>query len=346
MYSRLAALAVCAWVLTSTAGLSDTVTLQPKIFPFKPFTLITGATFDGRSIWLADLGTPTVKQVVRLDANHAIAQRVRINTDLNGLTLGSDGSGTIYAADPKTTIWRISSATGAVTKIPGLGIENCSQSNIAAGGSFVWVLNSCEVKNDSSSSTYSPLLLRIDPRTGSRNVAVLAAAGNAGNRLLINQGKIWVSGDYCSVVDLNTLASTTFRPDGTAWVGHISANADKVYLTAQGPNVATQFVIAVDPNTLKETARVSLDEGVENLIADNQHVIAFGQKIYVLSARDLTLERVIIPSPTLVQYHPDWVRLHNGDLLIADGELGVDIPNRILLFQNWRPSAAPTPATK
>ena len=347
MYSRLISFVACAWVLIDpTVGLSDTVTLQPKIFPFSSFTLITGMVFDGKSIWLADMGTQVAKQVVRLDAKNAIAQRIRISGDFNALMLGSDGNGAVYAADEKTTIWQVSRATGAIKKIPGLEIDNCSQSNMAIDGSFVWVLNSCEVKNNSSSSASGSLLLRIDPKTGRRNVATLGTAGNVGNQLLINQGKIWVSGDYCSVVDVNTLATRTFRPDSTTSVGRLSANAHKVYLAAQGSDTGPQFVIAIDPNTLKETARVTLDDAIQNIIADNQHVIAFGQKIYVLSASDLKLERVIIPSPTLVQYHPDFVLLRNGDLLIADGELGVDIPNRILLFHDWRPSAAPTPATK
>src|SRR5580704_3425585 len=100
MYSRLISLAVGAWILTNpAAGLSDTITLQPKIFPFSAFTLITGMAFDGKSIWLADMGKQTVKQIVRLDANFAVAQRIRIDGDDNGLTLASDGHGAIYAAN-------------------------------------------------------------------------------------------------------------------------------------------------------------------------------------------------------------------------------------------------------
>ena len=81
------------------------------------------------------------------------------------------------------------------------------------------------------------------------------------------------------------------------------------------------------------------------MIADEQNVIAFGQdEIYVLSASDLRLERVI--KTTLIQFHADAALILNGDLLVADGELGVDIPNRLLLFHNWRLPAAPMPAPK
>ena len=54
MYSRLISVAVGAWILANpAAALSDSVTLQPKIFPFSSFSLITGMVFDGKSIWLA-----------------------------------------------------------------------------------------------------------------------------------------------------------------------------------------------------------------------------------------------------------------------------------------------------
>jgi hypothetical protein len=140
MYSRLLSIALGAWILANpAAALSDTVTLQPKIFPFSSFTLITGMAFDGRSIWLADMGKQTTKQVVRLDTNYAVAQRVRIDGDVNGLMLASDGHGAIYAANGQT-IWQVSGATGTVKKIPSLGIDNCPQGNIAAGGSFVFRL--------------------------------------------------------------------------------------------------------------------------------------------------------------------------------------------------------------
>jgi hypothetical protein len=346
MYSRLISVAVGAWILANpAAALGDSVTLQPKIFPFSSFSLITGMVFDGKSIWLADLGMQNVKQVVRLDANYAVAQRVKIDGDINGLMLASDGNRVIYAANGQT-LWQISGATGAVKKIPGLGIDNCPQSNIAASGSFVWALSSCQVKNDSSSVSGS-LLLRIDPKTGERNLAPLGMVGDAGNQLLVNQGKIWVGGDRCSVVDVNTLATNTFRPDNTTSVGPSSANAHSVYVTAQGSDKGPQFVIAIDPATLKETARVTLDDFIVNTIADDKNVVAFGQeKIYVLSASDLALQRVITPSPTLVQFHADWALIHNDDLLVADDELGVDIPNRILVFHDWRPPAAQTPAPK
>jgi hypothetical protein len=172
-------------------------------------------------------------------------------------------------------------------------------------------------------------------------------AGDVGNQLLVNQGKIWVGGDHGSVVDVNTLSTSIFRPDNTTSVGPSAANARSVYLAAQGSDKGPQFIIAIDSATLKETARVTLDDFIVNILADDKNVVAFGQQqFYVLSDSDLSLLRVIVPSPTLVQFHADFVLIHNGDLLIADDELGVDIPNRILLFHDWRPPAAPTPAPK
>ena len=256
--------------------------------------------------------------------------------------LGSDGA---HVADDKT-VWQISRGSETLKKIPALGINNCSQNKIVTSGSFVWVLNSCEVKNGSASSVFSSLLLRNDPKTGERNVATLATVGDGGSQLLINRDKVWVNTDFCNVVDKNTLEIRTFRPDRAASLGPLSGNAHRVYLVAAGSDAGPQFVIAIDPNTLKETARgATLDKPIVNMIADEQNVIAFGQdEIYVLSASDLRLERVI--KTTLIQFHADAALILNGDLLVADGELGVDIPNRLLLFHNWRLPAAPMPAPK
>jgi hypothetical protein len=351
MRSRLISIAIGAWILTGPVpAFGDTVTLKPKIFPFSSFSLMTGMAFDGRSIWLADMGTQSAKRVVRLDANLAAAQFVRIDGNIDGLMLASDGNGEIYAANEQT-IWQVSRASGAVKKIPSLGIGNCPQRYIAAARPFVWSLHSCQVK-DSSSSVSGSLLLRIDPKTGERNAVPLGAGGDVGSRFLVAHGKVWVDGNSSTVVDPNTLATSTFRPDNTTSVGPSSANARSVYLAAQGTDKGgsdkeSQFVVAIDPATLKETARVTLDDSIVNIVADDKNVVAFGQQqIYVLSPTNLELQRVIIPSPELVQFHASFVLIHNGDLLIGDDELGVNIPNRILLFHDWRPPAAQAPAPK
>ena len=158
MYLRLISFAVCAWLVASPGvGLCDTTTLTPEIFPLNSLALITGMVFDGTSIWIADIN----KQVVQLDANHAIAQHFRLDGDIGSVAADSDH--TIYAADPKT-IWQISRESGAVKTIPALGVNNCSQESIAASGPFVWTVNACEVKNGSTNSVFSSLLLRVDPR--------------------------------------------------------------------------------------------------------------------------------------------------------------------------------------
>jgi hypothetical protein len=337
MHSRLALLAACAWFFGSSAsGLCDTITLNPKIFPLSSLTLITGMVFDGKSIWVGDEG----KQLVRLDAHYAIAQRVKVSFTSFGV--GNDGA--IYAADEKT-IWQISRDSGKVKKIPGLGIDNCSQNMMTTSGPFVWVLSGCKAKTDQTPPEFSSLLLKVNPKTGERDVATLAPLGNGGNQLLINQGKVWANVDYCSVVDEKTLEIKTFQPGRAASVDRLSANAHAIYLVASGSDPGPQFIVAIDPNTFEETARTTVDDFVGNIIADEQNVIAFGQgQIFVLSARDLTLERVI--KTQLVQFHADWALFLNGDLLIADDELGVDIPNRLLLFHDWRPAAAPVSAPK
>jgi hypothetical protein len=350
MYSRLISTAAGAWILMNpAAALSDTVTLQPKIFPISSFSLITGMAFDGKSIWLADMGAQEAGLVVRLDTNFKIARRIKIDGDAGGSTLASNGNGVTYAANGRT-IWRASDADGAVKKLAGLGIDNCPESSIAAGGSFLWILNSCQDKQDkngSSSSASGALLLRIDPKTGERNVAPLGMVGDAGHQLLVHQGKVWVGGDHCSVVDVDTLAMSTFRPDGMTSVVPSAANAHRIYFIAQASDKGPQFIIAADPTTLKETARMQMDSFIVNVVADDENVVAFGQQqIYVLSASDLSLQRVITPSASVEQFQAEFVLIHNGDLLIADDELGVDIPNRILLFHDWRPPAVPTSAPK
>jgi hypothetical protein len=331
MYSKLISFIVCAWLIAGTgAGFCDTITRTPEIFPLNSLALITGMVFDGTSIWIADIN----KQVVRLDANHSIAEHFNLDGDLGALAPGSGH--TIYVTDPKTA-WQISRDSSAVKEIPALGINNCSQESVAADGPFVWVVNACEVKNGSTNSVFSSLLLRIDPNTGERNLVTLATIGSGSNLLLINQGKVWVNGDDCSVVDENTLELKTFRPSGTTWVGPMAANTHNVFLSAVGPNAGPQFVIAFDPSTLQEIARTTIDLPIENITADEQNVVAFGQnQLYVLSASDLALQRIINIDQSLIQTHADAMFVLNGDLLIADDELGARIPNRILLFHDWR----------
>jgi hypothetical protein len=339
MYSRLISFAACAWLVASPgAGLCDTITLTPTIHTLDSLALMTGVAFDGTSFWIADIN----KQVVRLNASYAIAQHFNLSGDLAGVASG--GGHHIYAMDGKT-LWQISRDTGAVKKIPALGINNCSQEGVAANGPFVWVVNACQVNNGSTDSVFSTLLLRIDPNTGERNLVTLATIGSGGTALLINQGKVWANGDDCSVVDENTLELKTFKPNGTAWVGAMAANATKVFLAAVGPNAGPQFVIAFDPSTLTETARTTVDLPIENITVDDQNVVAFGDnQIYVLSASDLALQRVIKIDPSLIQTHAEAMFILNGDVLVADDELGAGIPNRFLVFHNWRPPAPPAPA--
>ena len=331
MYAKLIVpLAFACLAVGSTAGFADTVARTPEIFPLNSLALITGMTFDGTSIWIADIN----KQVVRLDANHVIAQHIDLDGDIGALATGGDHS--IFVTDPKTA-WQISRDTGAVREIPALAINNCNQESVAADASFVWVVNACEVKNGSANSVYSSLLLRIDPKTGDRNLVTLATIGSGSNLLLINQGKVWVNGDVCSVVDENTLELKTLQPDGTSWVGPMTANTHNVFLSAVGPNAGPQYVIAFDPSTLQETARTTLDLPLENITADEQNVVAFGEnKIYVLSAGDLSLQRIINVDQSLIQTHADAMFVLNGDLVVADDELGAGIPNRLLLFHDWR----------
>jgi hypothetical protein len=127
----------------------------------------------------------------------------------------------------------------------------------------------------------------------------------------------------------------------------MAANAHKIFLSAVGPTAGPQFVIAFDPSTLTETARTTLDLPLENITADEQNVVAFAEnKIYVLSASDLTLQRVINIDSSLIQTHAQAMFIHNGDVLVGDDELGAGIPNRILLFHDWRPTATSAAAPK
>ena len=114
-----------------------------------------------------------------------------------------------------------------------------------------------------------------------------------------------------------------------------------------GSDAGPQFVIAFDPNTLTETARTTIDLPIENITADEQNVVAFGQnQIYVLSASDLALQRVINVDQSLIRTHADAMFILNGDVLVADDELDAGIPNRILQFHDWRPPPAATPAPR
>jgi hypothetical protein len=174
MYLRLISFAACAWLVASPgAALCDTITLTPTIHSLDSLALMTGVAFDGTSFWIADIN----KQVVRLNANYAIAQHFSLNGDIAGVASGNDHN--IYAMDAKT-IWQISRDSGAVKKIPALGIDNCSQEGLAANGPYVWVVNACQVNNGSTDSVFSTQLRRINSTTGERNLMTLSTVGSGG----------------------------------------------------------------------------------------------------------------------------------------------------------------------
>ncbi len=325
----LSALAALAFASAGPAS-SDTVTLRPSVHMLGEW--VDCMVSDGSSIWVAETGQSSLAQ---LNASYGVARRIKLAGVPSKIDIGRDGA--IYAlieGDDQTRLLRQLPGSASARVIPGLEGIRCGVTLATGGGPFVWVLSGC--------SGETAVLLRINPDTTALVKVPLGPGG--GGALLVRQGKVWVGIDRLGVVDESTLdvryADVQNKLGQQVFFSALATDAALVY-AAIGSDT-TKLVLAIDPVTLQETARVAVDQTINAIAADAHNVVAVGSegRIFVLAARTLALQRVVnLPLPGV---EPRAAMIRNGNLLVTDFRVAnAKERGALLVLRGWRPAAAP-----
>jgi hypothetical protein len=332
MRLRLFLLALCASALAMAGpARSDTVTLKPDVHMLGQW--VDGMVSDGKSIWVAETGQSSLAQ---LDANLTLARRVKLGGIPDKIDVGRDGAlYLLLQVEDRVKLWQLSPGNPPGKAIADLDEKSCPSELAAGGGAFVWVLGGCNGDNNGA-------LLKVDTKTGT-SAKVPFGAGSGGS-LMVRQGQVWVGFDKLSVVDEATLAVRTSDLDSKlgpqAFYSAFAAGPAVVY--AGIGSDTTKLVVAIDPTTLRETARATVDQTINAIVADAQSVVAFGSegRIFVLSPDQLELQRVI--NLTLANVEPRKAMIRNGDLLVTDFRVKNET-GALLVLHGWRPAAGTKP---
>jgi len=310
---------------------SDTVRLEPSVHRLGEW--VDGMVSDGKSIWVAEFGQRTLAQ---LNATYGVARRLNLPGIPDKIDIGRDGAlYLLLEVEDRIQVWQRAPASSGGRPIVTLEPKTCAPALAAGGGPFVWVLTGCGSDSDAA-------LFKVDTRTrgdtGTMPRVPLGAGG--GGVLMVRQGHVWAAMDRLSVIDETTLAVRTSdihgklgpRPLFTA----LAADADTVY--AGVASETARLVVAIDPATLQETARAPVDQMINAIVADAQHVVALGSegRIFVLAPRTLALERVI--DLTVPKVEPRAAMIRNGDLLLTDFRLeNANERGALLVLHGWQP---------
>lgn len=335
MRSRLVLLALCAALLASAhPARSDTITLKPRVVALGEW--IDGMVSDGKSLWVVETGQRSLAQ---LNASLTLARRVKLGGIPDKIDVGRDGAlYLLLQVEDDVKLWRQSPGNPRGKAIATLPDKSCASQLAAGGGAFVWVLGGCNGDNNAA-------LLRFDSTTGAS--AKVPLGEGSGGSLMVRQAQVWVGFDKLSVIDEATLAVRASDIDGKlgpqAYFSAFAADAALVY--AGIGSDTTKLVVAIDPATLHETARATVDQTINAIVADAQNVVALGSegRIFVLAARTLELQRVI--NLTIPHVEPRAAMIRNGDLLVTDFRLdNANEKGALLVLHSWRPAAASTRA--
>jgi hypothetical protein len=332
MRSPLILLALCASALALAGpARSDTITLKPDVHMLGQW--VDGMVLDGKSIWVAETGQSSLAQ---LTANYGVARRVKLGGIPDKIDIGRDGAlYLLLQIEDAVKLWQQFPGHPPGKAIAALDAKSCPSELAAGGGAFVWVLGGCNGDNNGA-------LLKVDIKTGA-SAKVPFGAGSGGS-LMVRQGEVWVGFDKLSVIDEATLAVRTSDIDSKlgpqSFFSAFAAGPDVVY-AGIGSDTA-KLVVAIDPATLRETARATVDQTINTIVADAQNVVAFGAdgRIFVLSAGRLELQRVI--NLTLPNVEPRKAMIRNGDLLFTDFRVKNET-GALLVLHGWRPAAAAKP---
>ena len=297
-----------------------TRTLTPSIVPVGKWA--EGVAFDGNALWVAESGQRTIAQLAK---NGAVARRVTVGRLPVGMASLPDGR--VYAlVQTDQLVWE-QTPGGNGRKLASLA--ECPQA-LAASQQALWVLTLPDCSSDNTRA------IKIDPATGKQTQT--EPFGESGEAMTFGFGKVWVahsSGPSLSVIDPQSM-KVVKSPLGGASLWAIATNKGGVFAGGRvGQDNAQGVVIAVDPATNRERARLRVGDLVIAMAADDDSVVAIGEKgtIWVASAADLTLRAVLTLG--IGVYRPSSAMILNGALVIVAGQYQGE-NGAVLTLTNWR----------
>jgi hypothetical protein len=265
-----------------------------------------GAAFDGQSLWVAESGQRTIAQV---DLNSgSILRRVTVGRLPVGMEATSDGR--VYSlVQTDKAVWL--QAPGAANGRRLAALKDCPQ-DIAVNDRAVWVL----MQQDCSTADSRAVL--INPQSGKQVQTVWLGAW--GQALALGFGKVWVAhvvGGIINYIDAATLEANNIFIDGASF-WDVATNSRRVFAGGRmGEDNAQGLIVAIDPATQREVARQSVDQMINQIVADDRSVVAVGLegKIWVLSPETLAIERII--TLNVGTYRPSDVLILGDQLVIV-----------------------------
>lgn len=263
-----------------------------------------GVASDGKALWVAESGQ---RSIVQIAGNGAIQRRVTIGRLPVGMAALPDGR--VHAlVHTDRIVWQ-QPGTGAGRKLTTLA--DCPQ-GLAAGAQALWVLlwSNC--------STVDSQAVRIDPATGVQ--ATTAKLGEWAQAIAAAHGKVWVGhvrGERLSIIDPQSLAveRSTIR-GAELWV--IASNRESLFAGGRIAGTMDQgLIVSIDPKDRAEMGRLRVDELVLTLTADDETLVAIGDKgtIWIVAAKDFTLRSKI--NLGVGTYRPSSALIHDGKLVIV-----------------------------
>ena len=317
------ALALMAALVTTMPALAQTLperALTPTIVRVGKWA--EGIAFDGKALWVAESGQRSIVQIAHTGS---IQRRVTVGRLPVGMASLPDGRVHALVHTDKI-VWQ-QPADGAGRKLATL--SDCPE-RLAASAQALWVLSWLNCTGQDSQA------IRVDPATGAQ--AKTARLGEWGQAIAAGHGKIWVGhvrGERLSAIDPQSLAveRSTIR-SGELWA--IAAN--RTGLFAGGRIAGSQeqgLIVSIDPRSREETGRLLVDELIVVLVADEDTLVALGDKgtIWIVATKDFTLRGKITLG--VGTYRPSSALLHDDKLIVVaqqhQGENGA-----VFTVGDWR----------
>lgn len=308
----------------------DEVELSPVVIDVG--TWPEGLVFDDEWLWVAESGDRSIARVNLARGRVETRKKIgRLPVDM-----ATAGEGVVYTLVVTDKLINRQDRRGKSKALAKL--SECPEA-MADGIDFLWVIT---LPNCSSESSR---LVRVDPASGKQTrTAVLGESAIA----LSSQGPdVWIAharAPALTAVNQTSMKGRTFDVEGAS-LWSISANSTHVFAGGHVTDILEDgLVVMIDPTTGEELARASVTERVSEILADEDNVIAVGDKgtIWIYSAAELALRRTITASTG--PFEP-------RDVVIVEGRLALSVANvegekgAVFLFDDWLPADASSRAT-